>query len=155
LNTGQWQLLEMTLLITWSVGLFCSAFPVSLLPTDTGNDIDVDDRRTELLECVVAADGCDEILVPNEDNEIFLQGSGYWLDDGLDHAGETVCIPSGSYRHRAIGSSRALGQVSHAPKTAHSVSRGPVKTPKPAQIGRGQLLGKGKTQPSTGPMATA
>ena len=47
-----------------------------------------------------------------------------------------------------IGSIRALGQVSHTPKTAHSVSRGPVRTPKPARFGRVQPLGKGKTQPN-------
>ncbi|MFP6751116.1 MAG: hypothetical protein VB855_05540, partial [Pirellulaceae bacterium] len=47
------------------------------------------DTLDTLLECVVAEGGCHEVLAPNASNEIFLEGS--------DHAGQTVCIPSGSY----------------------------------------------------------
>ena len=54
-------------------------------------------RRTTRLECVVEADGCDLVLTPDESNIILLQGPGYAGDDGLDHAGQTVCIPSGNY----------------------------------------------------------
>jgi len=58
----------------------------------------VTDINEEVLECVVQVGGCDLILEPDDDNYIILQGPGYWGDDGLDHAGETICIPSGNYR---------------------------------------------------------
>jgi hypothetical protein len=64
--------------------------------TDTGTAPETG-RRTELLECVVEPDGCDVILAPDDSNMILLQGPGYTGDDGLDHAGQTVCIPSGTY----------------------------------------------------------
>jgi hypothetical protein len=57
------------------------------------------DRRTELLECVTREDGCDLILEPDASNELYLQGPGYYLDDGINHAGQTICIPAGTYRH--------------------------------------------------------
>ena len=72
--------------------------------TDTAVDTDTDTgtasetgRRTERLECVIEPGGCDVILTPDEGNIILLQGPGYRGDDGLDHAGQTICIPSGNY----------------------------------------------------------
>ena len=62
---------------------------------DTGTVTDIDE---ELLECVVQIGGCDLILEADDENYIIVQGPGYWADDGLDHAGETLCIPSGDYR---------------------------------------------------------
>jgi len=63
------------------------------------DEADDEERRPELLECVVREGGCDEILEPDEANELYLQGPGYYLDDGLDHAGQTICVPAGTYRH--------------------------------------------------------
>ncbi|MEC7242443.1 MAG: right-handed parallel beta-helix repeat-containing protein [Myxococcota bacterium] len=62
---------------------------------DTGNN---DSGETpEPLACVVQEEGCDRILLANDQQQLLLQGSGYWADTGIDHSGETVCIPSGEY----------------------------------------------------------
>ena len=67
--------------------------PDSDTDTDTGTP-------PAALECVVQDGGCDRILLANDDKQLLLQGSGYWADDGLDHSGETVCVPSGEYTVR-------------------------------------------------------
>ena len=59
----------------------------------------VGERRTELLECVIEDGGCDMIATPNAEGQILVPGPGYWAHDGLDHAGETICIPAGEYSH--------------------------------------------------------
>ena len=57
----------------------------------------VTDITEEPLECVIQVGGCDLILEPDDESYIYLHGPGYWADDGLDHSGETICIPSGHY----------------------------------------------------------
>jgi len=48
---------------------------------------------------VVEPGGCDAVLTADVDGQVIVQGLGYTHDDGLDHSGETLCIPSGTYQH--------------------------------------------------------
>ncbi len=90
---------------------------------DEDPDFPVGERREELLECVAAAGGCDRILEPNSENQILLQGSGYWADDGMDHSGELVCIPAGSYSHLSFS---GLQGTASAPVTITNCGEGQV-----------------------------
>jgi|GEM_PF-3110225 len=89
----------------WEDGEGCVGFdacPADTAPPDTGGvepEPTDAERRTELLECVIQEDGCDVLLEPTGSNEIYLQGAGYYRDDGVDHSGQTVCIAAGTYKH--------------------------------------------------------
>ena len=112
--------------LRWAIlallGSACGTGSDSAAPEDSGStpdpDTDTDSQRPDTsppdtqspdtadtdtgtppaaIECVVQSGGCDRILLANDQQQLLLQGSGYWADEGIDHSGETVCIPSGEY----------------------------------------------------------
>ncbi|MGB0640852.1 MAG: putative metal-binding motif-containing protein [Myxococcota bacterium] len=100
----------------------CNGLDTVTCPEES-SDFPVGERRDELLACVVEEGGCDLIIEPNSDNQILLQGSGYWADDGLDHSGELVCIPSGNYSHLNFSGLRGTAE---APVTITNCGEGQV-----------------------------
>jgi len=59
------------------------------------------DRRTELLECVVEAGGCDVVLSAIDNSSSlfhnYIMPGSYATAIGTTYAGQTLCIPSGTY----------------------------------------------------------